>query len=256
MKELLVGSVFFGGSQNDNDLWFHLQDEFLKKTTESFDRVVALQSYRRRVPPDIKVISRSWQKFRSGRESHARNLARLLKYFREHKDEYANFLILDSDAFPVKQGWLPHLHKIMGNKVAAAAVRLENFSPFPHPCAFFVNKEGLFSKWLNFRVAKRPHINGHKIGEDTGCSIPMDKCFPLVRTNVINLHPLFAAIYGNMFYHHGTGSRLNLNMFVTKGYYQSVNAPMPSPRILLSKLKDDPIDFIEKLMCRKLGYRI
>jgi hypothetical protein len=256
MKELLVGSVYFGGDVNDNDAWFTLQHAFLKSTTTSYDHVIVLQNQsRKNIPQSMKVVHVNRNRHKNGRQSHAENLAVLLEYFREHKDEYKSFLILDSDCFPVKKGWLGKIRKLSKGKDIAAAVRLENLSLFPHPCAMYIKKSSLTSGWLNFRVAGRPNIYGTRSGHDTGCAIPMRRCFPLVRTNVVNLHPLLSAIYGNMFYHHGTGSRLSLNMS-THGYYRSLGAPMPTPMFLLNNLKEDPASFIERLMARKLGFKL
>jgi hypothetical protein len=145
--------------------------------------------------------------------------------FRERK--YKNYLLLDSDCFPVKGGWLAHLDKITEGYGYAAPIRTENLDLFPHPSALFIKGECIHNEWWDFKRLKENEIKsigGGKtkdigtgfVQEDNGKKI----YFPLIRTNFVNFHPILGAIYGDTFYHHGGGSRMPF--FRSENYWKKV----------------------------------
>src|SRR5262249_8957286 len=144
-------------------------------------------------------------------------LKTLLEYARSRP--YAHYLILDSDAFPVRRGWLDWLLRKMGECRFAAPVRCENLDTFPHPCALFIKVEAIgdefdFSPGFAYRNLLREPVL------DTATGLNRDHWFPLVRTNRLNVHPVLAALYYDLFYHHGAGSRQGLLRSVKQGYYE------------------------------------
>lgn len=256
MKDLLIGSVYKGGTSTRNETWFYMQDQFIQKTTKDYDHVVILDNQKGdMVPPSMKVIL-SYSLNTQARYGHAKSLKHLMNYFRKNKDHYRNFLILDSDCFPVVEDWQSTLTKVMWRPVACA-VRAENFSIHPHPCAFFMRRKALNFDWIDFKVShcKSAYVR-HRGWTDPGCSIPMIRCFPLLRTNVVNLHPLYCGIYGNMFYHHGNGSRLLIKSNVSQGYYRSLGVCMPTAQKLLHDLSKNPVGFMSNLLGCDLNYKI
>ena len=75
---------------------------------------------------------------------------------------------------------------------------------------------------------------------------------PLLRTNVVNVHPVAAAIYHNLFYHHGAGSR-DFNFRVLKrfryyAHWYNIDQQQQHGDVLLRALLEDPQAFVDRLM--------
>ncbi|HMC89474.1 MAG TPA: hypothetical protein VKI17_07990 [Gemmataceae bacterium] len=246
MKDLLVASVFANSQRNET--WLGLQRDFLQWSTSSFDHAVYLNhcpwsdSFRASI-----IIGRRSEKIRTepakGSADHAIGLTAVFDYFKEHKD-YSFYLILDSDCFPVRRNWLPALVQQMKSCHFAAPMRSENFEDYPHPCALFLTKESLDRAWT---FAITPHSN--RLGKkfvDLGCGLPTEGWFPLLRTNVYNPHPIFAAIYKHYFYHHGAGSRRP--DFRNQSYYDHIKDHARVEAEIYGRLKTDPWKFVSELM--------
>ncbi len=122
-------------------------------------------------------------------------------------------MFLDGDAFPVADP-MPTVHKALDESVLVAVRRAENNADRqPHPC-FSVMR---VADWDQLRGDWSP---GHcwtndrgQIVTDTGANL-LDKLeraqapwTPLVRSNRVNPHPLWFAVYGGIVYHHGAGFR-------------------------------------------------
>jgi hypothetical protein len=80
---------------------------------------------------------------------------------------------------------------------------------------------------------------------------------PLLRTNVWNPHPMLAAIYGGLFYHHGAGTRSSRGdlrfRLETLGYLshlQSSSATVEIEPQLFAALVADPDGLIGRLTGR------
>jgi hypothetical protein len=227
-KQLLVASVY--GPSERSETWIDLQLKFLHRTTVVFDHAVYLNRVSAEMFPHSTIIQRYDLPFKSGTTDHSRGLNEIVKFFRRNPG-YEHYLILDSDAFPIMDGWLEKLLVLMkGNarapdKQFAAAVRAENLDTFPHPSAFFIRGEFLrqrnwdFRRPSSWRRPRRPWRPWRPYRNLLGVQLrPVGSgisphyrgrhvLLPLLRTNVWNPHPILAAIYGGMFYHHGAGSR-------------------------------------------------
>lgn len=204
---MLVVSVFFGSERNPN--WINLQLEFLKKNTHCpFDHAVVLNEEPRL---DLFTESKIIKSFEPHSEGAFITIHALpafnaaIEYMRSQSNNYNQFLLLDSDSFPIAKNWDQLLNNVMLEKNIAAPVRVENLDLFPHPSAIFMRKIGLEEDVL-FYMKRRMNLEGELIF-DASIGEPVHKTFPLVRSNVYNYHPLFSAIYFGMFYHHGCGSR-------------------------------------------------
>jgi len=122
-------------------------------------------------------------------------------------------IFLDGDAFPIAD-LAPLIQQVQTTTPLIAAQRLENHGDRqPHPC-FCVTTVGCWRKikgdwqagytWKNTDGREVTDVGGNLLGRLTTEQIPWT---PLLRTNQLNLHPLFFGIYGDVIYHHGAGFR-------------------------------------------------
>ncbi len=241
--KLLVLSVFAQSPRNNR--WIDFQYHFLDRTCPRYDHVVYLHRAEPSLFPRSRVLG-SIDGDRPVPQIHGQLLQILLEYARTVSYDY--YLFLDSDAFPVTRDWLPRLVAQMGQCPFAAPVRTENLDLFPHPSAFLVRGENVRRPELDFRVGPCTNLLQQRV-QDVGCRIPLGACYPLLRTNVFNPHPLLAAIYAHFFYHHGCGSRkFAMRSTCSYNYYGHVVADHADiESCLFEALAADPEAFIQKL---------
>jgi hypothetical protein len=124
------------------------------------------------------------------------------------RDDY--LLFIDGDAFPVA----PITPAILGGTPLAAVRRDENLGdPQPHPC-FCITTVGFWNDiggdwragytWTNTLGYRTSDVGGNLLGMLRQANVDWR---PLLRTNEVDLHHLWFAIYGNAVYHHGAGFR-------------------------------------------------
>jgi len=228
MKNILIASTYYQNisgkrSFTPNDTWLSLQTKFISKNTGDYDFGVYLNTIKNKsLFRNCIIIGQNDERVKDGRLSHRNGLRASINYFREHHLEYDAFCILDSDCFPIRKGWVKDLKKIVRDKNLkfAAIMRLENGEMFPHPSGIFIPREHIFEDIFHFPPEMGTEdykniVDGTPIA-DTGSAMTFWENgnligHPLVRSNVINLHPLYAGIYGDMLYHHGLGSRVKNN---------------------------------------------
>ena len=205
-KKILVASVFGVGKSNiihKNKPFYDLQLYFLNQTC-NYDHIVYLDKEN---PINFKkslcigTTSEQEQEELNGSERHVIGLNKIMEYAK-NTSKYDHLLIIDSDAFPFKTGWLKSLIKNIESYTSAAAVRFENLDTFPHPCIHFIKKEHFDS--VKFSSGETINILGKSV-QDSASNIK--NFYPLIRSNYINIHPVLYGIYKDMFYHHGAGSR-------------------------------------------------
>lgn len=250
MKPLVIASTFAPSELNKQ--WYKLQKRFIEKSTN--------------VPYDYKIIlnGASAGDFNKNdilienkeNRGHAYALGQILDYFRDNP--YESYLILDSDCFPVWDGWYNILTGQMRkfNKIIAAPVRTENLDLFPHPSAFFILGDGANDPMLDFSQNETVNMLADRVNEVAGAMQCMrDKLLPLLRTNVLNRHPVAAAVYHHLFYHHGAGSRdFNFRILKRYDYYQhwfDQNEREKQCSQLFESLMRNPEEFIFSLMFNK-----
>lgn len=246
-KPLIIGSIFAPSDLNSQ--WYAMQKRFIKKTTSGeYVYKIILNGVKPELfeKDDILLVNEE-------NKGHAYALEQLLDYFR--KNRYGAYLILDSDCFPVCDGWHEILIEQMNefNKIIAAAVRAENLDTFPHPSVFFIRDEGIHHPRLNFSLHKTINLLGDEVADVGGAMQKMSaEILPMLRTNIVNLHPVAAAIYHHLFYHHGAGSRdFNFRILKRYDYYRHWLASDNKEEqcsTLLKELFRDPDKFIDKLM--------
>ena len=214
-KKLLIASVY--APSEYNSAWYGLQKKFIQKnTTVDYDYKLVLNGIDADIfqPDDVLRVNEE-------NLGHAPALQQLLQYF--NSEEYESYLILDSDCFPIRRGWHGLLTAQMQDhgKQIAAPVRAENLDLFPHPSAFFILQQALKDPRLDFSKTGSTNMLGETFPEVGGNMHDMsDLLMPLLRTNVVNVHPIAAAVYHHTFYHHGAGSRdINFRILKRFAYY-------------------------------------
>jgi len=141
---------------------------------------------------------------------------------------------------------------MLANRLYAAPVRTENYDLFPHPCAFYLRRPML--EHIDFNFSQVPSLMGYATA-DVGSAMPRSLegepiWLPLIRTNRWNPHPLAAAIYGHLFYHHGAGSRTPAFRSMRYGVYDHFLSPEEHRAIyadLTGQLLARPRQYIRKL---------
>jgi hypothetical protein len=264
MKRLLVASVYAPSDRNPT--WIGLQKRFLAETTDVVHDLIVYLNRADAGPfidAGVAVAGRSDQPWPSMCHEHAAALNFLVAVFRQRLDEYEDFLLLDSDAFPCQPNWLGRLvtwmreDDFLPEKLFAAPCRGENLDHFPHPCVFFIRGRLLrnYPDAVDFSVGPHTNMAGYAF-EDVGCQMPVRAdnrhvWLPLLRSNVWNPHPILAAVYGGMFYHHGAGSRPLEIRSVTLRAYDNVIARFQHgdrERQLFAEIARNPKIFIRQLM--------
>lgn len=223
---VLIASTYYESTKQTKDrvqipnkFWLNVQRDFISSYTQDFDFAVYLNTIKNKsLFSDCIVIGENDVVIGDERMSHRFALRHIVQYFRDHQDSYDAFCLLDSDCFPIKPNWLENIldHLSARKFKFAAIVRMENGDPFPHPAGLVIPsahiQEDLF-RYPEFFSGCKDLITGNYV-RDTGDSMSFwnDKGKmigqPLLRSNAVNIHPLYAGIYGDTFYHHGLGSRI------------------------------------------------
>jgi hypothetical protein len=121
-------------------------------------------------------------------------------------------LTIDGDAFPVAD--LQPIFDELQHFPLIAVRRDENFGDKqPHPC-FCVTTVGF---WQEISGSWKPGVQWRRddgnLGSDVGGNLygslrDSGKAWkPMLRSNLVELHPLFFGVYANCVYHHGAGFR-------------------------------------------------
>jgi hypothetical protein len=268
--KLLVGSVYASGEPQQLE-WLGLQKQFLNKTTEDYDLCAYVSHPDISEFKDVNVIANRADDPRETHCSilHVEGLRCLRDYFVTQKDNYDAFLFLDSDAFPVKQDWLPTLVTRMGQqthkKDCAAIVRAELCEMRYHASVLFClpaaldGLQFLFGQVTNGGVEGQDLLGNYENDIHISYQRSPDRCrvFPLLRTNRYNIHPVACGIYYDMFYHHAFGSehgvKKNTEPFQSLrnagkyGYGIDWSGGSYDFRDLYNRIMDTPSEFVRRL---------
>ena len=127
---------------------------------------------------------------------------------------YDYLVTLDNDSFPVREDWLAVLVSACEAGAAVAGVYRDEMAPAIEP---FVHVSGLCARpreLLDLNVSFGRGISqDSEHNQDVGQLISHmfrasgRTIAPLHRSNRVNFHFLMGAIYGDVIYHHGAGSR-------------------------------------------------
>lgn len=251
VPRLLVASIYAPSPHNVH--WRVLQERFLQETAAGL--ALDFRYYLNGVDTtdlgggDIRTLGHS-----ETNAGHPAALRAVLSELRRH--EYDYYLILDSDCFPVRPGWLSILVEQMARfgKRFAAPIRTENLDLFPHPCAFLITGAAIHDPRLNFDSGhSHPNLLHQPVADVGNAMLPLlPEILPLMRTNVRNRHPVAAAIYHHLFYHHGSGSRrfgcrlTNVYAYSAHWWDRSLDADLAAT--LMNELVADPTQYLAALM--------
>jgi hypothetical protein len=234
-KRLLVGTIFINDSPEQKK-WLDLQLNFLRSTTEDFDHIVYLTDHFQNFKETNVVLGDD--------NSHVAGLRKLKEVFLNNQDFYDYFLFIDSDAFPVQEGWLDTLLNKMETREIACNLRTENLEQRLHASVLFVKKNALNGlKWNNDPIID---IIGNEERDVQISSYQDDKrnlVLPMLRSNKTEVHPLLCGVYYNLFYHHGLGSGRDNNM---RGKEYWDHLPL-SDKNFTDALMRNPKRFIDEL---------
>lgn len=123
-------------------------------------------------------------------------------------------MFLDGDAFPVADP-MPTVRAALADSVLVAVRRAENGEDRqPHP-SFCVIRAGDWERLHgDWSMGHCWRTDWGELVSDSGGNLlatlerQKERWTPLLRTNRVNLHPLWFGIYGNVVYHHGAGFRV------------------------------------------------
>lgn len=199
----------YGGRFADRFPWERLQLDRLRITTPPGYTVIA---YGNDLPlaheetfseyPEARFLSskgRPW-----GSWEHVWPLRNWL--VRMAQAEFRFLVTLDSDAFPVHEGWLEDtLTGLSEARPLVAVQRLENGDTHSDRCFMAFTSEAWRIHHFDFSTVD-------VVDAGAGISRHLEEAGlgwrPLRRSNAWNPHPLTAAIYDDAIYHHAAGSRL------------------------------------------------
>ena len=123
-------------------------------------------------------------------------------------NEIEYIITLDTDAFPIQDGWIETLVGYLKDGSRLAGIYLDEtapkIQPFIHVSCLCIRKQDFFNLGLSFKMGK---------AQDVSQNITLEllkrqaKITGLRRSNANNVHFLLGGVYGNLVYHHGAGSR-------------------------------------------------
>jgi hypothetical protein len=230
MKKTLIVSIYTEVSKQNG--WYDIQKKFLDLTTKDYDFGI----FYNQTEPDLDAINIG-QKSSEELRQHFENgdyqpddevlpeaykdylydmrvaYFKIMEYFRSHKDEYENFLLLDCDAFPVYPHWQDVLTKRMEMTARrySGLLRGETFEDYPWLGVFYIRGKYIHEEFMDWFPREHQNLWGQTFREFGTSKIKTHhegKCiwYPLLRSNVLNLHPVRFGVYNHLFYHHMRGS--------------------------------------------------
>ena len=253
MKKLLVGSVYGPGKRNSDLL--KLQHRFFSHTDVrgSYDHACVFNNTQ--VPQrryGVKVVAHNKALGGATNQCHADGLNQLKRHFLKNASLYQYFLFIDSDAWPIHINWFELLTEKMKSKKhtkdVATVIRYENLENRYHASILLCKANALGH--LKFEVATKGDVSdvmGYP-EEDVWIGSKYQSSprsvYPLIRTNKENVHPVWSGVYGDMFYHHGGGTKQCQGR--SYRYYRSFTGT-PDPSRRFNDLMKNPCGYISKL---------
>jgi hypothetical protein len=204
-----------------DDRWIEPQLRFLRRNLPAEHRVYA----------SLNGIAPSWNEsffYAADLEGgHADKLNALAQVVAAQSERDDLLMFLDGDAFPIA----PISRDVLGGTAIAAVRRDENLGDRqPHP-SFCLTTVGFWSdiggdwrrgyEWTSATGDHVTDVGGNLLGILTESGVAWR---PLLRTNRVDLDPLWFAIYGDVVYHHGAGFRPPLARRVDLSGRQAVRA--------------------------------
>jgi hypothetical protein len=140
----------------------------------------------------------------------------------EEADPDDLIVFMHSDTLPIGD-WTEPVRRMLAEAPLVAIRRDENFEPVPHWC-FCVTTAG-FWREIDGDWSRGPTWDdGGREVSDMGAVLWRQladagiEWHPILRTNAVDVHPVFFGIYGDLIYHHGAGSRTPMTRRDARGY--------------------------------------
>jgi len=190
------------------DKWINIQQFYLRKNIARPYRIFAFLNYLENDFPKEFFYSCN-----ENIDNHGIKLNILADVIRASSDDENDIIIfLDGDAFPITRLDNFLMEQLKEYKLIAIQ-RKENFGDLhPHPsfCATTIKNwtemKGDWKEGFSWRsqLGEVTDIGGNLLQILNEKEI---NWLPLIRSNRVNIHPLWFGIYGDLIYHHGAGFR-------------------------------------------------
>lgn len=194
----------------ETENWIDLQLEYLGRNIDRPHKVYAFLNGMDAAPHREKFFYASAEDI----ASHATKLnllADMAVFNAEGPDDWLVFV--DSDAFPIAS-ITEYAERNLARYPLIAVRRDENIGDVqPHPC-FCITTVGFWKKirgdwhrgyqWKNAEGRMVSDVGGNLLKKLQDENV---EWLPMLRSNKVNLHPLYFGIYQDLVYHHGAGSR-------------------------------------------------
>lgn len=198
-----------------DESWIDVQLQFLCRNVREPYRVYA---WLNEVPEDHK--GKFYYVNTEAIESHAIKLNLLADMISFNADQDSDLLLfLDGDAFPIGDVISFARDRLTHYPLVAVQRRENNGDIQPHPC-FCVTTVGFWKQiggdwksgpaWLDAQGKPTTDVGGHLLSqlEKHGA-----KWYPMLRSNRVNIHPLWFGVYEDVVYHHGGGFRAAISRY-------------------------------------------
>jgi len=170
----------------------------------------------------------------------------------------------DCDAWPIKDNWSKEIREHLEKHAVVSIQRRENpepllkeeYKPYPH-ASFYVMKAKVWQENYGYPNGLSWSLNPSLTISTMGPTMKVWleskglTSYPLLRTNVIDIHPLYFGVYGDLVYHHGAGTRLkydSADIWLRTGLNPSTDLDLRYPSIpsFNSKVSELVLDEITK----------
>lgn len=196
------------------DRWIKIQQEYFNRCfKDPYKTYAFINKIGKDYSGHFEVCLREPVELKNVSQSHAIKLNILADIACSQGTEDDYLVFIDGDAFPVID-IMPKVKEKL-KKYPLMAVRRDESSGDmqPHP-SFAVTTVGFWKKIKgDWKPGYKWKNNNNHIVTDTGGNLlkiledlKID-WLPILRTNKVNLHPLWFGIYGDLVYHHGAGFR-------------------------------------------------
>lgn len=187
--------------------WVEIQRSFLQRhITQPYRSWASLEGVPERFAEAFDVVVES-------RGRHEWKLNHMAARVCETAPDDDVMIFLDGDAFPIADP-MPTIRAALASTDLLAVRRSENLGdPQPHPC-FAAVSVGTWKRLGGDWAGGYPWRNelGETVSDVGGNLLYLlgskgATWTPLLRTNTVNKHPIWFAVYGDIVYHHGAGFR-------------------------------------------------
>lgn len=148
---------------------------------------------------------------------HAVPLQKLYEIVRNDNVQY--IVTMDTDAFPIKDHWLPYLIRQLDDRTVLAGIwrdELKNaIPPYIHPSCLCTPVDFIENYHLRFdTVDISPGEKIDTLSCFTRVAVENNhELFKLQRSNKNQFHYLMGGLYGDLIYHQGAGSRRDISFW-------------------------------------------